>query len=132
MADFYENEKTWTLSNGSDVTATSDAAALVTDGGTALDMHTAQAQQVAGQIFTIAGVYACHPETKAGLFASAAVHHRDDQQQRRERDLPGHLPHRPAAERVQVGRHGTRHNRLQLADAHVRTGTASTSYRLRT
>jgi hypothetical protein len=65
MADFYENEKTWTLSNGSDVTATSDAAALVTDGGTALDMHTAQAQQVAGQIFTIAGVYACHPETKA-------------------------------------------------------------------
>lgn len=65
MADWYENERTWTLANGSDVTANTDAAALVTDGGTTLDFHTLGAQQVAGQIFTIAGVYACHPETKA-------------------------------------------------------------------
>jgi hypothetical protein len=64
MADLYENERTWTLANGSDVTANTDAAALVTDGGTALDFHTLGAQQSAGQIFTIAGVYACHPETK--------------------------------------------------------------------
>jgi hypothetical protein len=64
MADWYENEKTWSMTNGSDVTADTDAAALVTDGGTALDFHTLGAQQVAGQVFTIAGVYDCHPETK--------------------------------------------------------------------
>jgi hypothetical protein len=64
MADWYENEKTWNMTNGSDVTADTDAAALVTDGGTALDFHTLGAQQVAGQVFTIAGVYDCHPETK--------------------------------------------------------------------
>lgn len=69
MADFYENERTWTMTNGSDVTGTTDAAALVTDGGNTVDMHTtvAVANQVVGQVFTIAGVYACHPETKAAL-----------------------------------------------------------------
>ena len=67
MADYYENERIWTLTNGSDVTADTDAAALVTDGGTTIDFHTllAVAQQKVGQVFTIAGVYACHPETKA-------------------------------------------------------------------
>ena len=67
MADYYENERVWTLTNGSDVTATTDSAALVTDGGTTIDMHTALAvaQQKVGQVFTIAGVHACHPETKA-------------------------------------------------------------------
>lgn len=67
MADFYENERVWTLTNGSDVTGTTDAAALVTDGGTTIDMHTtvAVAAQVVGEVFTVSGVYACHPETKA-------------------------------------------------------------------
>lgn len=67
MADWYENERIWTLTNGADVTGTTDAAALVTDGGTTVDMHTtvAVADQRVGQVFTIAGVYACHPETKA-------------------------------------------------------------------
>ena len=32
MADWYENDRMWTLTNGSDVTGTTDAAALVTDG----------------------------------------------------------------------------------------------------
>lgn len=66
MADYYENERVWTMTNGSDVTGTTDAAALVTDGGTTVDMHTLipVANQVVGQVFTIAGVYACHPETK--------------------------------------------------------------------
>jgi len=69
MADFYENERTWTLTNGNDVTGTTDAASLVTDGGTTVDMHTtvATSAQVVGQVFTIAGVYACHPETKQSL-----------------------------------------------------------------
>lgn len=67
MADYYENERVWTLANGSDVTGTTDAAALVTDGGNTVDMHTTIATSAVnvGQVFTIAGVYACHPETKA-------------------------------------------------------------------
>lgn len=67
MADFYENERVWTLVNGSDVTGSTDAAALVTDGGSVIDMHTlvAVAAQKVGEVFTVAGVYSCHPETKA-------------------------------------------------------------------
>lgn len=67
MADWYENERIWTMTNGADVTGTTDAAALVTDGGTTVDMHTtiAVSDQRVGMVFTIAGVYACHPETKA-------------------------------------------------------------------
>jgi len=41
-----------------------DAAALVTDGGSTVDMHTLIASPAVGSVFTIAGVYACHPETK--------------------------------------------------------------------
>lgn len=75
MADWYENDRMWTLTNGSDVTGTTDAAALVTDGtlastnGVTIDMHSTVAvtAQVVGQVFTISGVYACHPETKAIL-----------------------------------------------------------------
>jgi hypothetical protein len=70
MADFYENERTWTLTNGADVTGTTDSTGLGTaaaDGSyTTVDIHTTVAvtDQVVGQVFTIAGVYACHPETK--------------------------------------------------------------------
>lgn len=66
MADWYENEKTWTMTNGSDISGSTDAAALVTDGGSTLTMNATVATSVqnAGQVFTIAGVYACHPETK--------------------------------------------------------------------
>lgn len=65
MADFYENERVWTLTNIADVTGTTDGAALVTDGGSTLDMHTTVVSPAVGCVFTIAGVYACHPETKA-------------------------------------------------------------------
>lgn len=67
MADWYENDRMWTMTNGSDVTGTTDAAALVTDGGSTIDMHTTIAVTAVnvGQVFTILGVYACHPETKA-------------------------------------------------------------------
>lgn len=67
MADYYENERIWTMTNGSDVTGSTDAAALVTDGGSTIDMHTLVpvANVNVGQVFTVAGVYACHPETKA-------------------------------------------------------------------
>lgn len=67
MADWYENDRAWTLTNGSDVTGTTDAASLVTDGGNTVDMHTtiAVTAQVVGSSFTISGVFDCHPETKA-------------------------------------------------------------------
>jgi hypothetical protein len=67
MADFYENERTWTLTNTDDVTADTDADAGVTNGGNTIDAHTLLpvAKQTVGSVFTIAGVYACHPETKA-------------------------------------------------------------------
>jgi len=67
MADYYEQEKLWTLTNSDDVTGNTDADALVTDGGTTIDMHTLipVAKQSVGQIFTVAGVYDCNPETKA-------------------------------------------------------------------
>lgn len=65
MADWYENERMWTLTNYSDVTGTTDAAAQVTDGGTTIDMGDTVAAPAVGAVFTVAGVYACHPETKA-------------------------------------------------------------------
>jgi hypothetical protein len=66
MADYYENERVWTMANGPDITGNTDAAALVTDGGSSVDMHTLipVADQRVGMVFTIAGVYACNPETK--------------------------------------------------------------------
>lgn len=67
MADWYENDRMWTMSNGSDVTGTTDAAAAVTDGGSTVTINAtvATSAQVVGQVFTIAGVFDCHPETKA-------------------------------------------------------------------
>jgi hypothetical protein len=72
MADWYENDRMWAMTNGSDVTGTTGAAALVTDGGLSstnglvvdISATVAVAVQVIGQVFTIAGVFDCHPETK--------------------------------------------------------------------
>lgn len=69
MADWYENDRMWTLTNSDDVTGNTNAAAGVTDGGNLVKIYTdiAIAKQSVGQVFTIAGVYSCHPETKASL-----------------------------------------------------------------
>lgn len=68
MADFYENERTWTMTNGADVGGTTDAAAGVTNGGSTISADTASPVTLTvGQVFTITGVYACHPETKQSL-----------------------------------------------------------------
>jgi len=68
MADWYENERTYVHTNISDVTGTTDGTGLGTaesDGGyTLVDMHTTVVSPTVGTVFTIAGVYACHPETK--------------------------------------------------------------------
>jgi len=65
--DWFENERLWTRSMSADVTGTTDAASLVTDGGNDVDMHTTIATTAVGEVFTIAGVYACHAETKQSL-----------------------------------------------------------------
>lgn len=69
MADFYENERTWALANSDDVTASTNADAGVSNGGSIIKCYTLLpvAKQVVGSVFTVAGVYACHPETKASL-----------------------------------------------------------------
>jgi hypothetical protein len=71
-ADWYENERTWALTNGSDVTATTESASTLpaadSHGGyVSIDMHSTTTTIVVGDVFTVAGVYACHPETKASL-----------------------------------------------------------------
>jgi len=65
--ELFENEKTWALANSSDVTADTNADALVTDGGSSMAVHTLLAigVQTVGSVFTLAGVYDVHPETKA-------------------------------------------------------------------
>lgn len=64
MADYYENERIWTLTNSNDITGTTDADAQVTDGGTTIDMADTITNAAVGSVFTVAGVYDCHPETK--------------------------------------------------------------------
>lgn len=64
MADLYENEKVWTLPNSADVAGTLDTYTVV-EGDTDLTVTGFSAAPVAGMVFTIAGVYDCHPETKA-------------------------------------------------------------------
>lgn len=65
MATYYENERVYTHTNSNDVTGTTDAAAQVTDGGTTIDMGDTVNNATVGTVFTVAGVYDCHPETKA-------------------------------------------------------------------
>lgn len=68
MADYYENERVWSLPNAADV-ATDLATYTVTEGDTDITVDALSAAPVAGMVFTIAGVYEVHPETKAS-FAS--------------------------------------------------------------
>lgn len=66
MADFYENERTYVHPCGSDhTTVTVNATSTVTDGGNTLDITGGGGVLAIGDVFTVAGVYACHPETKA-------------------------------------------------------------------
>src|SRR5512146_3297459 len=65
MADYYENERIWTLTNSADVTCTMASAAAVTDGGNSMTMASLSVAPATGAVFTVPGVYDCHPETKA-------------------------------------------------------------------
>src|SRR5574343_652760 len=62
MADYYENERVWSMVNGSDVACTLDTYTVV-EGDADLTV-TSWASSVAGMIVSIAGVYDVHPETK--------------------------------------------------------------------
>lgn len=64
MADWYENERVWTLPNAGDVAGTLNTYTIV-EGDTDIDVANFSAAPVAGMVFTIAGLYDCHPETKA-------------------------------------------------------------------
>lgn len=68
-ADWYENERIYTHTVGSDVTGSTDASAGVTDGGNTLTLDSSgdTVSVSVGDVFTVAGVFACHPETKANL-----------------------------------------------------------------
>lgn len=68
-ADFYENERTWSLTNGADVAGEIDESTETNfvQGTTTLHLDGMGAATVipAGAVFTIESVYAVHPETKA-------------------------------------------------------------------
>ena len=72
MADWYENDRMWTMPNSADVAGTINGGTL-TSGVTSLTVNNLTAAPVEGMIFTItrsgatAGIMACHPETKASL-----------------------------------------------------------------
>ena len=65
--DWFENERGYIHTNGTDVTGNIDATSLITDGGNDMDMSTDIANTTVGSVFTVADVFACHPETKASL-----------------------------------------------------------------
>ena len=68
MADFYENERIWTLTNPGDVAGEIDESTETnfTEGSTTVHMDglTTASDIVAGMVFTWEGLYAVHPETK--------------------------------------------------------------------
>jgi hypothetical protein len=61
--DWYENESIYTHTNGSDVTGTLNG--VPASGDSTLTVTGFSAAPAVGSVFTIAGVYAVHPETKA-------------------------------------------------------------------
>lgn len=63
MADWYENDRMWTMPNSADVAGEINAGTL-TSGITSLTVDGFTAAPVAGMVFTVEGVYDCHPETK--------------------------------------------------------------------
>lgn len=66
MGDLYENEKLWTMTNAADVATTLDTY-TITNGDADITVAALSAAPTQGMVFTIAGVFACHPETKANL-----------------------------------------------------------------
>ena len=64
MADFYENERVWAMTNATTVTAGLSTYTIV-DGDQDLTVSSYTSTPAVGSVFTIANLYDCHPETKA-------------------------------------------------------------------
>jgi hypothetical protein len=64
MADYYENERCYTVTNSSDGTGVAVNNGTLTSGITAITVDGASVAPNVGQVFTVAAVYDCHPETK--------------------------------------------------------------------
>lgn len=64
MADFYENERIWSMANSAGTTPV-NANDTIADAATTLTVQTTTTAWAIGQVFTVAGLYECHPETKA-------------------------------------------------------------------
>lgn len=64
MADFYENERIWTMANGADVAGAINQTSF-TNGLSTLTVDGYTAAPEVGSVFTIADIYQVHPETKA-------------------------------------------------------------------
>ena len=67
MADFYENERTWALANASNVSGMTLNSVTLANGTTSLAVSGGTVTPTVGQVFTIAGLFAVHPETKAAF-----------------------------------------------------------------
>jgi len=63
MADWYENDRMWTMPNSADVAGEINGGTL-TSGITSLTVDGLTAAPVAGMVFTVEGTYDVHPETK--------------------------------------------------------------------
>lgn len=66
MADWYENERMWTMQNSADVAGEINGGTL-TNGITSLTVDGLSAAPTEGMVFTVEGTYAINPETKATL-----------------------------------------------------------------
>lgn len=66
MADWYENDRMWTLPNSADVAGEINNGTL-TSGITSLTVDGLTAAPVAGMVFTVEGIYDVHPETKTAF-----------------------------------------------------------------
>jgi len=66
MADWYENERTWTMTNGDDVAWAVDepSATNLVEGTTTIHMDALGTTATVGSVFTFADVLQVHPETK--------------------------------------------------------------------
>lgn len=62
--DWYEQEKVLVHTNGSDVTGVTLNTYTITDGDSDINITGASAAPAVGSVFTIAGAFAVHPETK--------------------------------------------------------------------
>lgn len=65
MADYYENERVWTMANSAGTAAVALDTYTITDADTAITVATTTTAWAAGTVFTIADLYDVNQETKA-------------------------------------------------------------------